>query len=116
MYQYFTEKEFNAIGCSLSDMDEDFMILIEKIRKICDFPFIITSAYRRKEHEQKKGRNGSSSHCKGIAVDIKALKDSEKYLIVQTALSCGINRIGIGSTFVHLDIDKDKIQNVIWTY
>lgn len=114
--RYFTEKEFNDIGCSLSDMNEDFMILIEKIRKICDFSFIITSAYRTKEYELKKGRNGTSSHCKGIAIDIKANKDSEKYLIVQTALSCGINRIGIGSNFVHLDVDKDKTQNVIWTY
>jgi uncharacterized protein YcbK (DUF882 family) len=116
MYQYFTEKEFNAIGCSLSDMDEDFMQKLDRIRKICNFPFHINSAYRSKESELKKGRNGLSSHCKGVAVDIKALKDSEKYLIVQTAMSQGITRIGIAKNYIHLDADKEKNQNVIWTY
>ena len=116
MYQYFTEKEFNNIGCSLSDMDEEFMRELDRIRKICNFPFHINSAYRDKETELKKGRNGLSSHCKGVAVDIKALKDSEKYLIVQTALSQGITRIGIAKNYIHLDDDKEKNQNVIWTY
>lgn len=116
MYQYFTEKEFNAIGCSLSDMNEDFMRKLDKIRKICNFPFYINSAYRSKESELKKGRNGKSSHCKGVAVDIKALKDSEKYMIVQTAMSQGITRIGIAKNYIHLDADKEKNQNVIWTY
>ena len=28
----------------------------------------------------------------------------------------GFKRIGMGSTFIHVDIDKDKAQNVLWTY
>jgi len=31
-------------------------------------------------------------------------------------LEVGFTRIGIGNTFIHVDIDKDKSQNVIWTY
>jgi hypothetical protein len=28
----------------------------------------------------------------------------------------GIDRIGIGDTFIHIDIDEDKSPDVIWTY
>lgn len=117
-YQYFTEKDFqNAIpSCSISDMNEEFMVLLDKIRKICDFPFIINSAYRSEDYENKRGRNGTSSHTKGVAVDVQAITDRQKFLIVQTALANGITRIGVGTTFVHLDVDKNKTQNVIWTY
>ena len=31
-------------------------------------------------------------------------------------MSVGINRIGIGETFIHCDVDSVKDQNVIWTY
>jgi uncharacterized protein YcbK (DUF882 family) len=117
-YQYFTEKDFqNAIpSCSLSDMNEEFMVLLDKIRKVCDFPFIINSAYRSEDYEKKRGRNGTSSHTKGVAVDLQAVTDRHKFLIVQTALANGITRIGVGTTFVHLDVDKNKTQNVIWSY
>ena len=28
----------------------------------------------------------------------------------------GIDRIGIGNTFIHVDIDDSKSSDVIWTY
>lgn len=117
-YQYFTNNDFkNCIpACNINDMSEDLMILLDKMRKIINQPIIINSAYRTKEYERKKGRNGTSSHCKGNAVDIRCTTDSYKFLIVQTALSLGIKRIGVGDTYIHIDIDKDKTQNVIWTY
>ena len=92
------------------------MILLDKMRKIINQPIIINSAYRSEEYERKKGRNGTSSHCKGNAVDIRCNSDSYKFLIVQTALSLGFGRIGIGANFVHLDLDSDKTQKVMWTY
>ena len=31
-------------------------------------------------------------------------------------MAVGFNRIGIAGTFIHVDLDFDKSQNVIWTY
>ena len=31
-------------------------------------------------------------------------------------MQVGFNRIGIADTFIHVDDDKDKSQQVIWTY
>ena len=86
------------------------------MRKIIDKPIILNSAYRTVKYEKSKKRTGNSSHTKGCAVDIRCATDSYKFLIVQTALALGIKRIGVGDVYVHIDIDKDKTQNVIWTY
>ena len=117
-YIYFSENDFKNCtpACSIDDMDENLIILLDRMRKIINQPIIINSAYRSVEYEKKKGRNGISSHCTGKAVDIHCGSDSYKFLIVQTALSLGFGRIGIGSNFVHLDLDNDKTQKVMWTY
>ena len=31
-------------------------------------------------------------------------------------MEAGFSRFGIGHNFIHVDIDEDKIQGVIWTY
>ena len=31
-------------------------------------------------------------------------------------MEVGMNRIGIGDTFVHCDMDPDKVENCIWLY
>jgi hypothetical protein len=36
--------------------------------------------------------------------------------MLNALLEVGFNRIGIAGTFIHIDIDKNKSQNVIWTY
>ena len=36
--------------------------------------------------------------------------------MLQALLSVGFNRIGVGSGFIHVDIDKSKPSDVIWTY
>ena len=35
---------------------------------------------------------------------------------MSAAIKVGINRIGIGKNFIHLDTDKKKSQDVIWHY
>ena len=33
-----------------------------------------------------------------------------------TLVEVGFTRIGVGNTFIHVDIDENKSSNVIWTY
>lgn len=117
-YEYFTDRDFkNCIpACSIDDMDENLLVLLDKMRKIIDKPIILNSAYRTVEYEKSKKRTGNSSHTTGKAVDIRCISDSYKFLIVQTALSLGVKRIGIGDVFIHIDLDDNKNQNVLWSY
>ena len=116
--KYFKEKEFKACSpsCSMQDMSQGFLDLLDKVREAAGIPLVLNSAYRSVAHEKKMGRNGTSSHTKGLAVDIRCNTSANRYKIVTAALSCGIRRIGIGKTYVHLDADPEKAQDVIWDY
>ena len=63
-----------------------------------------------------KGRDGTSSHTKGLAIDLKVQDSVTRYKIINSLLSVGLNRIGIGKNFIHVDMDKEKASNVIWHY
>ena len=39
-----------------------------------------------------------------------------RFMIIDAALRLGFKRIGIGKDFIHLDIDRGKATQVIWTY
>jgi len=114
--KYFKETEFRAASpaCSLQDMQQDFITLLDRIREVANIPFIINSAYRTFEHEKNKGRSGNSAHTEGRAVDIRALDGRSKFLIVDAALKCGITRIGFYKNFIHLDNSKKLDQKVLW--
>jgi uncharacterized protein YcbK (DUF882 family) len=116
--KYFTLKEFDCpteLG-SGSKMDSNFLDKLEEARVYSDIPFIINSAYRTKEHNAKVGGKPNSSHLKGLAVDIKATDSRTRFLILDALMIVGFNRIGIAKTFIHVDLSKEKSQNVIWMY
>ena len=107
MSKYFKEIETN--------MSKEFLFVLDEAREVSGIPFIINSAYRSPEHPLSI-KNPSSSHIKGLAVDIKATDSNTRFKIVQALITVGFTRIGIADTFIHVDLDLDKTQNVIWTY
>ncbi len=107
MTKYFKEIEYK--------MDKDFLAKLDKAREYAKMPFVINSAYRSPDHPESI-KNPSSSHIKGLAVDIKATDSRTRYKVLDALMSVGFNRIGIADTFIHVDDDKDKSSNVIWTY
>lgn len=117
-YKYFKEEEFRKAtpSCSLSDMDPEFMHRLDECRDFAGIPFIINSAYRSIDYEKSKGRTGTSQHTKGLAVDIRCITNAERYRMVASLLVAGFTRIGIGSTFIHVDMGYPKAQPIIWTY
>lgn len=116
--KYFSEKEFNRCSpsCSMSDMDSNFLSVLDKVREDAGIPLIIICAYRSVEWDKKKGRSGNSAHTKGKAVDIKCPDSATVYKVVKSALKNNIKRIGIGSGYVHIDTDDTLPQGVIWNY
>ena len=107
MSKYFKEIETN--------MSKKFLFVLDEAREIAGIPFIINSAYRSPEHPLSI-KNPSSSHIKGLAVDIKATDSKTRFKIVKALIQVGFTRIGIADTFIHVDLDLDKTQKVIWTY
>lgn len=97
-------------------MDEDFLQLLDSIREEADIPFIINSGYRTKYHNIEVGGKPNSAHTKGLAADIRAKSGRSKFAIIQSALSHGISRIGIGRDFIHLDDDLSLPSPSIWLY
>jgi|TARA_B110001452_G_scaffold189190_1_gene159419 zinc D-Ala-D-Ala carboxypeptidase len=108
MSKYFKDKEEN--------MDVDFLAKLDEAREYANIPFIINSAYRSPEHNAKVGGKPGSSHIKGLAVDISAKDSRTRFLILDALFAVGFTRIGIADSFIHVDSDIDKSQNVIWTY
>lgn len=118
MTDYFPDSDFEKCDppCNKDQMNGEFLDLLNQAREISAIPFIPTSAFRSIEHELAKGRDGTSSHTKGVAIDLKVVTSRQRYIIVNALLKVGFNRIGIGEGFIHVDNDMDKDQAVIWEY
>ena len=68
--EYFTEKELRCRGTGECDMNDNFMLKLEELRKKYNTPMIITSAYRHPAHNVAIGGSRYSAHTKGRAVDV----------------------------------------------
>ena len=111
-YKYFTPTE--VVKWKLKP---ELWTLLDVLRGECGFPFIINSGLRtKKENDALQGSVSDSAHLSGLAVDLHCIYSDRRFKMVTTALKYGVNRIGIGKTFVHLDIDPTKPKNVMWTY
>lgn len=108
MSKYFKEIEYK--------MDVDFLAKLDQARELANIPFIINSAYRSEEHNRHIGGKENSSHLRGLAVDISVTDSRTRFIVLEALISVGFNRIGIANTFIHVDLDLSKSDNVIWTY
>lgn len=119
MYQsrFFTPTEFvQAVpSCQISDMNEELLERLDTARAYLGAPIYINSAYRSVEYELSHGREGTSSHCLGLAVDIRCNTSEYRLQLIKSLFRAGFRRIGVASSFVHVDIDKSK-PHCFWLY
>ena len=122
---YFKHSEFNcncgSEDCKGEKMNYAFLDKLDRARGLAEIPFKITSGFRCKEYNEdlirrnfKASRN--SSHLKGLAADISVKDSKSRFIVINSLLLAGFTRIGIADTFIHVDLDLEKTQNVIWTY
>lgn len=116
--KYFTIDEFDSpdVPGSGERMDRHFLQLLDEIREEAGIAFHINSGYRTRAHNLEVGGGPNSAHTRGMAADIRATTGRQKALIVLAAAKNGIKRIGIGKTFVHIDIDGTLPSPTIWLY
>lgn len=115
--QFFAPVEFERCmpKCSRADMSDNLLMRLDIARHLFGAPIILTSAYRSADYEKSVGRSGTSSHTKGLAVDIACIDLTKRYHLVNALLRAGFFRIGIADTYIHADIDTSK-KSAIWTY
>lgn len=113
--RYFREVEFMCANppCSMKQMDEQLLQMLDDAREIAGIPFHVNSAFRSKAHELTRGRQGNSSHTKGVAIDISCIDSNRRSIMLNAFVRAGFRRIGIYKRFIHVDCDRDK-PDAIW--
>ena len=103
-------------ACSVEDLNPKLVERIIMAQRMCGEQFVVTSGFRSQSYERSKGRKGSSSHCKGLAVDVSAINSHLRFKIVAGCILAGFPRLGIGKTFLHIDIDETKPYPIVFHY
>lgn len=106
-YKYFKPNE-------IISLDPELVYLLDKARDIAGIPFIISSGYRKKEQNIKVGGVKDSAHLTGKAVDLYCKNSHDRLKIVASLIAVGFVRIGLGQGHVHVDIDEEKPQEVLF--
>ena len=116
--RYFTYDEFDSPDAPGSghEMHQEFLYMLDDARDIAQVPFVINSGFRTEEHNRAVGGTSDSSHLVGWAADIRATTSNRRWLVIEALIQVGFTRIGVADTFVHVDCDPAKANNVMWLY
>lgn len=90
------------------------LVALEDLASFYGGPLYINSSYRTPQQNVKCGGSPTSSHLKGLAFDIKCTNSVDRYKLLDAIHIMGIKRYGIYKTFIHIDFDDTKPQEVCW--
>jgi uncharacterized protein YcbK (DUF882 family) len=113
---YFKELEFKCPDCGKVIVSAWLIHLLNRVREAYEKPMIVNSGYRCEKYNKKIGGKENSAHRRGTAADIKCTNSADRYLMLLLAYEAGFRRIGVGSDFIHLDVDESLPQKVLWVY
>jgi|TARA_R110000823_G_scaffold42227_7_gene110752 zinc D-Ala-D-Ala carboxypeptidase len=114
--EHFSKLELSCPCCGVMGMDQEFLGILEAVRKEYGKPMKLNSSFRCREHNEAIKAKSSSSHCLGLAVDISCEGSRQRYDLIRHLLK-HVTRIGIGEGFIHADNDlANKSANVMWDY
>ena len=111
-------------SCGADKISPVLIEKLQKVRNIIGRPIVITSGVRCEFYNTSIKASMNSSHIPdsygmGNAVDIACTNSKDRYELVELSQKF-FNRIGISGGsyggFVHLDVDRSKVQEVLWTY
>ena len=115
-FLYFKPEEFACPCCGELKIDDGLVTLLEYIRVKMNTPIRITSGYRCEEYNKKIGGVENSAHTEGLAVDIAVHNSNYRLNLLYYIFQYEFSRIGIGKSFIHIDMSVTLPQNVCWTY
>ena len=114
--KHFKMSEFKCPCCGQERMDMGFVYQLDIARDRAGIPFRINSGMRCHQHNLDIGGVLNSSHTKGKAADIATDSSHKRYLIIDSLIMTGFRRIGIAKTYIHVDNDLSKPDEVVWLY
>jgi uncharacterized protein YcbK (DUF882 family) len=115
-FKYFNIDEFKCPCCGENLISKELVKKLDEARELAGVPFKVNSGYRCEKHNAKIGGSSTSSHLLGLAVDIAVTGSVDRFKILDALLRVGFTRVGVAKSFIHADIDKGKVQPVLWTY
>ena len=98
------------------EMDEGLLRKLDIARSLAGIPFVINDDYRTPADNERVGGSKNSAHLRGLAVDIACPDSHTRHLMYDGLRTAGFRRIGIGSNYIHADIDDSLPQEVTWLY
>ena len=81
-FKYFKIEDFDCKETGENEISVDFIHALDQLRAACNFPFIVTSGYRSKEHSVEKRKAKAGTHASGIAADIRVSGGAQRLAIV----------------------------------
>ncbi|MDW7643433.1 MAG: D-Ala-D-Ala carboxypeptidase family metallohydrolase [Desulfuromonadales bacterium] len=115
--KHFSSEEFACkCGCGKASIDPNLVAVLEMMRESIGQPLRIASGVRCHAHNAKVGGKPDSAHLHGKAVDIICTTSRLRHDILDAAYQCGFRRVGIHSSFIHLDCAEHLPQDVCWVY
>ena len=113
---HFSKEEFDCqCGCGNGDIviSENLVFELECVRIHYGKPMRINSGIRCLSHNRSIGSRDTSSHIKGLAVDISCTDMGTRLELVKRLLRDGeFKRMGIHKDFIHVDVDYDKPKGI----
>jgi len=121
--RHFDEWEFTCkCGCGRTEMDAEYVLLLDELRERTGVGFTVTSGYRCPTHDAAIG--GAGVHPTGKGADI-ALSGDKVWEAVTHArklgfMGCGLKQHGHHSgRFMHFDTMPNELtrpRKWLWTY
>lgn len=109
----YDEMKCKCGACGGGVMNADFMQKLQAVRDAYGSPMTPKSGFRCEKRNEEEGGAKNSMHLFGRAADIECFSGVEKFKIMMIAIASGMNGIGIGNGFIHLD---DREIQTIWSY
>lgn len=117
LMKYFRPHEFECkcykCGLGFAAMDVDFLDRLDMARMYADYPFILTSAIRCEAHNKDVGGLDNSAHLRGLGADIETKSSYARFKVLYGLVKAGFKRIIIYKTFIHVDDDPSKPQEIV---
>ncbi len=104
--------------CDAPPPTDRLLEVLDAIRDQYGRPITVDSGPRCAFRNKQKGGEDPSAHLLGEAADLVCILSTDRFDLYNAARACGVVRLGIGSTFLHVDVTHDArfAQAVTWTY
>ena len=116
----FSRKEFQCPCCDYENISEELVAKLQAVRSVWGKRIRITSGTRCPTHNHGVNGSSTSSHMAqgqdpSWAADFEVIGGSEFYSILPHLLT-EFPRIGLypNNNFIHVDVDPNKSQGVMW--